>query len=772
VSLTQGMDGSIQATQTMTQYGDDGTNAAVYTDTGIIVQPPIATDSSTTAGAPVTTGPATTTLSPGGQSVTLTVDPAWLHAAGRAFPVTLDLPIATGYAALHTGVFGTVSSCAPNAPAPPAEVVVGVANGCTYHGLTSFDLSSVSANTTVNSATLWLYTPNTTGPTSVQVEANVASANDPYQWPSWNSAPAIVTTTAPLAQSGGSGHWQSWNVTNLVQQWVQDGSTNGGLTLVSTGAPVTFASALGAGKDDPSVEPYLEVTYGSGAGATTAGVTANAVTAASSTYNSPSNPYYDTAPFIYGEAGSYTADSPSVSGGLNVLPSEATNCSANGITCGQGQFRLSAAHHNIGAQYIRFNVQLACASYQAYGINPTAPGPAWWNTSPAHPLNTSAGPANAVPNNIGDALELLAGSHGYHLIPIVVFIGNGQCTGDMTPTLWQNQVKDFVSSYLQGYVGYPTSAPIYFEVGNEPNLASPKKGAGPFSGNVPLYTNDPQGFYGNTPGTYHFPAVFAYAARGMFAPSANRDPTMCNGQNSFDFYDDVFAAGQAINAAINSTAQIPGPVVPQSHLGVAVHPYGYDLPPTGPNFRNYYGMPDSSLSAGQKQQVYGYSSCLDILGVINRWSGSDSYTGHNPAFVGVRYDFTKLPVFFTEINYVAGAVASADHNVAEGAYLADLFTFLYNLDCSRGRDGRCTSLGIDPSMTRLRVAWDRGVDGPGADDLGLYTGTGGDKDVGLRYCANNPALRPSRNNPRATHSLAYDYYYLRNGSCYAYPTRP
>jgi len=265
VSLTQGTDGSIQATQTMTQYGDDGTNAAVYTDTGIIVQPPIATDSSTTAGAPVTTGPATTTLSPGGQSMTLTVDPAWLHAAGRAFPVTVDLPIATGYAALHTGVFGTVSSCAPNVPAPQAEVVVGVANGCTYHGLTSFDLSSVSANTTVNSATLWLYTPNTTGPTSVQVEANVASANDPYQWPSWNSAPAIVTTTAPLAQSGGSGHWQSWNVTNLVQQWVQDGSTNGGLTLVSTGAPVTFASALGAGKDDPSVEPYLEVTYGSGA---------------------------------------------------------------------------------------------------------------------------------------------------------------------------------------------------------------------------------------------------------------------------------------------------------------------------------------------------------------------------------------------------------------------------------------------------------------------------------------------------------------------------
>jgi len=85
----------------------------------------------------------------------------------------------------------------------------------------------------------------------------------------------------------------------------------------------------------------------------------------------------------------------------------------------------------------------------------------------------------------------------------------------------------------------------------------------------------------------------------------------------------------------------------------------------------------------------------------------------------------------------------------------------YNLDCGRGRNGRCTSLGIDPSVTRLRVAWDRGVDGPGDDDLGLYTGPGGDKDVSLRYCANNPALRPSQNNPRATHSLAYDYYCCR-----------
>ena len=51
------------------------------------------------------------------------------------------------------------------------------------------------------------------------------------------------------------------DVTGLAQQWAQDSTTNGGLTLVSGGAPVRFASPQGAGGDAPALAPYLDVTY-------------------------------------------------------------------------------------------------------------------------------------------------------------------------------------------------------------------------------------------------------------------------------------------------------------------------------------------------------------------------------------------------------------------------------------------------------------------------------------------------------------------------------
>lgn len=792
-SLVQDMGGTVRVTQVMTDAGDNGAPTYSYTETGITIQPPVATDSSNDPAAPVETGPATATLTSGGQALTVTIDPTWLHAAGRVFPVAVDLPIATINSTLRSGLFGTINSCAPTTPAPPTDVIVGVSGGCTYRGVSYFDLSSLAsipATATVTAATLWLYTPSQTGTTGVQVYANSGGSATPAQPPSWNSAPPIASGASGIAQSGSAGHWQKWDVTSLIQQWAQDGTTNGGVTLESSGAPVRFASPAGGGTADPAIGPYLDIslavtgTAGGSGMSSLSPLSPNAVAPAG--YNASTNPYYDTATFIYGEAGSYTADSLSTTG-LNVLPSEAGGCSANGITCGSGQFRLSAAHHNIGAQYVRFSVQLACNSYTQHGIaNPSAPGPAWWDTSDARPLYTYTDAngshiVDADPNNIGDTLQLLLGAVSYHLIPIVVLQGNGQCPADMTPAMWQSQVEDFVTSYLYSYVGYPTSAPIYFEIGNEPNLASPQPGAGLFSGNVPLYTNDPLGFYGNTPNTYHFPSVFAYAARGlqaalqptsnaykytqyriltggMFAPSSNTNPAICNGQNNvFDFYDDVFSAGQAINAAVNSGAQIPGPVVPRAHLGVAVHPYGYTLPRGSGFFKNYYTLKDTTLPA--PQQTRGYSACQDIGGMLRIWSGAGTYHGSTPAFSGQSYNFQGLPVFISEVNYQAGKIASNDHNVVEGAYLADLFTWLYDQKCQRYK-GRCDpTRGIDPSLTPLRVTWFRGVDSLGDDDLGLYDIKGNDKDMALPFCRNHAIKKTG-------HSLAHNYYYLRNGACY------
>jgi len=136
--ISQDASGAIQVAQPISSYNPvSGTTTASVTRTEYTVQTPILIDSSTAVTAPVSTGPATMTLTAdptGGQDVTVSVDQAWLNASGRVFPATLDLPIVTAYSSAHTGLWGTVNNCAPNQPAPQTEVVVGVAGGCTYNG--------------------------------------------------------------------------------------------------------------------------------------------------------------------------------------------------------------------------------------------------------------------------------------------------------------------------------------------------------------------------------------------------------------------------------------------------------------------------------------------------------------------------------------------------------------------------------------------------------------------------------------------------------------
>jgi hypothetical protein len=89
--------------------------------------------------------------------------------------------------------------------------------------------------------------PDVTGPTGVQIQPNAPiTASDPLttsimappRQVSWNSAPAVVTGSGGLGESASQGHWHNWDVTNLVQQWVNDSRLNNGVTLVNEGALV------------------------------------------------------------------------------------------------------------------------------------------------------------------------------------------------------------------------------------------------------------------------------------------------------------------------------------------------------------------------------------------------------------------------------------------------------------------------------------------------------------------------------------------------------
>jgi len=768
--------GAIRVTQAITQYGDDGVGFNVITQTEAVMQPPVLTDSSADPAAPVNTGPATATVaqgSAGSQIVTVSIDPTWLHAPGRVFPVNLDLPILTANAELRSGAFGTVNSCAPDTSAPPTALVVGAENGCTYNGQAYFDLSSISANLpSVVSATLRLYTPNQTGPTAVQVEANAAGVNDPSQPTTWTGAPAVVTGTAPIAQSGSDRHWQSWDVTSIVQGWVQDGTTNGGLTLVNAGTPVRFASSLGAGFDDPSATPYLDITYGPSVAGTTNAVTTNAVTTNAVTPASTSpGPYnFDGQPYIYGTSGSYTADFPTGTGNASIPDQQGQQqtrypCTSNGVTCGQGAFRISASHYNLQAQYIRFGVNLACPDYQqTAGISPTAPGQAWWQSDPSDPAGKGVviGPNNqpitvsvyADAFDLGNIAQMLASAQAYHIVPILdIIVPDCHYAHELTPVLWYKQVRDLVQ-YLHNDTSFPTTSMIYFEVGNEPDLDLK---------NIAKYTDGTT--FISKDGTYHYESVYAYAARGLYqslsgygysryriltagmsVPTATtKAGTTCLGEGgpTFNQYDSVFAAAAAISATIHSSAQVVVdgmsiPPAPAGRLGLAVHPYGYDTPDDhGHWWKNFY----KQLPLGSTKR-FSYNACLNLSDMINTWTTSGTHRGiPKSRYYRTKYSFAslRLPVIFTEDNYSPGeglnGIATTNAP-AQGAYTADLFTWLNDRYCTR-KNGVC--VGLDPTRAPVRVAYFRGVDAPG-DNVGIYSGvaqagyTNGAPKVATVYC--------------------------------------
>jgi len=388
--ISQDASGAIQVAQPISSYNPmSGTTTASVTRTEYTVQTPILIDSSTAVTAPVSTGPATMTLTAdpsGGQDVTVSVDPAWLNDPGRVFPATLDLPIVTAYSSAQTGLWGTVNNCAPNQPAPQTEVVVGVAGGCTYNGQTYFDLTSLPLDTPIMTATLRLYTPTQTTATGVQVYPNAPSAAfNPTTLPSWASAPAISGTTG-IVQNGSDGHWQSWDVTNLVQQWVGDNTTNAGLTLVGNGTPLRFALTLGAGTDAATLAPYLDITYDPRPAAR-------------------GQNYYDGARTIYGISGSFGEDFD--------------RCSTM-KACDQGLITYNTVEHQLGGAFVRFGVNLDCASDMPQnGPQPTS----WWFSGSGH------NPTKANQGDDVDVVTLVRRAYQAGLIPIVNFLLPGGDVG-------------------------------------------------------------------------------------------------------------------------------------------------------------------------------------------------------------------------------------------------------------------------------------------------------------------------------------------------------
>lgn len=509
--------------------------------------------------APADAGAVSMTLGTGATGATtlaLRVDPAWLGRHAQSYPIVVDLPVMTADGYGQTGVFGTVNICAPGVAAPPTEMVVGVQGGCTYNGQVYFDLSALPNVVSIVSATLRLYTPGQTSATSVQVAQNV-SPPDPYfaqGAPSWSTAPAVVTTTAPVSQSASAGGWQSWNVTGIMQGWINDQTTNGGFTLTGSGTPVRFASPLGAGSDAPALTPYLDITYGPQSG-TSGSFQAMATTAAATS----GGPYQDNAPFIYGVNGNVTKCPPSTN------PACGTTDTGNIDVVGRNW------PSGPGARLVRINTgDLPCT-----------------NSDPGY-------------NAFQQTYQLMAAAYNDKLTPDVVLgaaAPSSSCPTGLTDNQWYDDTTYFVqhmSDTNSPLRSYPSLPPTYFEVGNEPNL--PIKETPKYNG----FQNYAERFYYATTGLYRAlnttysgqkkaGAYYRILTGGVKSPDGEKG---CKSGT----------IGEIALAIQKARANGPHGSVPTTNLGVAVHPYGF----TTSSFKNYFA------AHGNKSNICGN------LGAMNR----------------------------------------------------------------------------------------------------------------------------------------------------------
>jgi len=717
-----------------------------------VIGPAVVTDASgaaprTLVGAPATLRVASSSAS--GAQIAVSLDPAWLAAAGRAFPLAITVPVETAGSAVALGTEGSVSSCAPAALAAHGDLTVGTAGGCSYRGVLYFDMGKTILQSPIQAAALHLYAPGQNGPVAVQVFAgappakqtfptlaplpNPASAKEvgglhlpppppgapaspaPVQLPDFRVPPRPAyqpPTDADVRSAAGAqgisavstnGPWQSWDVTGVVQNWISQGyAANGGFVLASDGAPVQLAGSRGTAEGNPALAPYLDLTL-------------------------TAPPPASAAPAAYAAPAAHAAGR---GGAPPRLRQHTVDFSDQVTTAGlaSNQFLTEYA-----CFYIISSFNPACEDASGHTITETRlaryANVSYVRSSPLYPPNRFI--CNPTtwddPNTWKPIYNFMNISYQDGLIPVVAFLQDRACpsTDQYTPNWWLAMAyfAYFMPPMtLTTTTGSLNNPPMDFEIGNEVDIT-------PGSNERTNWLNYPLWFGQAALGLQAY--LDQTVVAGTWHRSSNNTDVAVPGHPTFSQFR-VLTGGLS-NPSVSNACDSGTPTqltitqqalsqaasfgVSGAHLGVASHPYGYSIYNGRDAFGNFVNFFDLGGTYG--------GICHDLDQLIANWNYS-YFPGYLHVTTEDNYsslpDGTSLPDAQTATNL-------------EGAYMLDLFTWLYwNLGAD-GQWGYQNNGVYGERAYPFNLFWFSGVDTP--------PGSGGSSMQGLMYLVNFDPLRPA-----------------------------
>ncbi len=206
----------------------------------------------------------------GAVAVEVSVDPTWLGAPGRAFPVTIDPFFAQRTSEAATVDTFVYQQAPTTAYASWPQLVIGLNGGNLYRSLLSFNLGSLpAAENYVTEAHLTLvnYVATTCTPTPMQVAGVGSAFTAATTWatqPPLDAAGVVSTPSFSHGATGCEASAENLDVTSLAQRWMGGGAANFGVSPRAADETKTDQFKVfysGENASGPVLAPALSITY-------------------------------------------------------------------------------------------------------------------------------------------------------------------------------------------------------------------------------------------------------------------------------------------------------------------------------------------------------------------------------------------------------------------------------------------------------------------------------------------------------------------------------